>query len=63
MKTALILLAIVALILIGVPALCTWALERTAREEERQIRQQLEEDRFAWGGYDDHDVSGLIEED
>lgn len=58
MKTTLtiaaVLLGLVALVLIGVLRFFVWAVGTAAREEDRQIRQQIEDDRV---------TCGLIEED
>ena len=66
MKTVLtiaaVLLAIAALLLIGVPCLFLWSVGKAGREEQALCDSQMEDDRSA-AYYDDHDVSGLIEED
>lgn len=59
----LVLLAFAALLLIGVPCLFLWAMGPAVREEDRQLRRQVEEDRFTAAYWNEHDVSGLIEED
>lgn len=66
MKTVLTIvsafLAIAAPILIGVPCLFLWAVGKAGGEEDRQIQQQMADEPFSCC-YEDHDVSGLIEED
>lgn len=62
MKTVLIVAGIVALAAAAVLRICTRALNQIAREEDRQIRQQMADELFSCC-YDDHDISGLIEED
>lgn len=54
MKTVLIVAGVVALAAAAVLWLCVKALNEVAREEEQQLRQQIEDDRAS---------CGLIEED
>lgn len=58
-----VLLIAILLLLIGVPCLFLWAMGPAVREEDRQLRRQVEEDRFTAAYWNEHDVSGLIEED
>jgi len=60
---AAVLLIAILLLLIGVPCLFLWAMGPAVREEDRQLRRQVEEDRFTAAYWNEHDVSGLIEED
>lgn len=62
MKTVLIVAGVVVLAAAAVLWVCTRALNQIAREEEQRIRQQMADEPFSCC-YDDHDISGLFEED
>lgn len=62
MKSVLILAGIVALAAAAVLCVCIKGIGKMAEEEQQQIRQQMADEPFSCC-YEDHDVSGLIEED
>lgn len=58
----LISLGVSGLVFAALLAAFTWAIHTENRREQEQIRQQLADEPFSCR-YDDHDASGLIEED
>ena len=59
----LISLGIAGMAVAAVLAAFTWAIHKENLREQEQIRQQMADDRFTAAYWDEHDVSGLIEED
>lgn len=62
-ETIITLLAILALGAAAVCWVCTAGVAKIGEQEAQAADQQMADDRFTAAYWDEHDVSGLIEED
>lgn len=62
-ETIIALLAILTLGAAAVFVACTVGVAKIGEKEAQTADQQMEDDRFTAAYWDEHDVSGLIEED
>lgn len=62
-ETIIALLAILALGAAAVCVACTVGVAKIGEQEAQAADQQMEDDRFSAAYWDEHDISGLIEED
>ena len=62
-ETIIDLLAILALGAAAVFVACTVGVAKIGEQEAQAADQQMEDDRFSAAYWDEHDTSGLIEED
>lgn len=62
-EIGLTLLAVIALSAAAVGVVCTVGVARIAKTEAEDEDRKIQDDRFTASYWDEHDASGLIEED